>query len=163
MNQSERLLIGIHTPGYKALRRNRFSIANQIYLISFTTMHRKPVFENNYEVANIFCKALNDSRLWPDATLLCWVLMPGHVHVLIQLGEAESLESLINRLKTNTARQVNFCLKRRGQFWANGFHDKAIKFEEEIVDVARYLLLNPIRAGLVRSIGMYPYWDAVWI
>jgi len=29
--------------------------------------------------------------------------------------------------------------------------------------VARYIVANPIRAGLVDNIGQYPYWDAVWL
>ena len=30
-------------------------------------------------------------------------------------------------------------------------------------DVARYIVANPLRAGLVERVGDYPYWDAVWL
>lgn len=47
--------------------------------------------------------------------------------------------------------------------WAPGFHDHALRREESIVDAARYIVLNPVRAGLVRCAGDYPFWDAVWL
>lgn len=155
--------IGVDTSGYHALRRHRVSLPNQIYLITFTTEKRQPVFFENDTAARIFCAALNDSRLWREAKLMCWVLMPDHVHLLIQIGDKETISRLMNRLKANTARQVNVVLGRKDRFWEKGFHDRAIRSEENIVDVARYIVMNPIRAGLVKSAGLYPYWDAVWL
>jgi putative transposase len=155
--------IGADTSGYKALRRHRFSSPNQIYLITFTTDKRQPVFLENDPAARIFGAALNDPRLWQEAKLMCWVLMPDHAHLLIQIGDKESPSELINRLKTNTARKVNFALGRKDRFWGKGFHDRTIRSEENVVDVARYIVMNPIRAGLVKSAGMYPYWNAIWL
>jgi putative transposase len=94
---------------------------------------------------------------------MCWVLMPGHVHLLIQIGDKESVSQLINRLKTNTARKVNLVLGKKDRFWEKGFHERAIRSEEDIVGVARYIVMNPIRAGLVKTAGMYPYWNAIWL
>ena len=34
---------------------------------------------------------------------------------------------------------------------------------EDLVGVARYIVANPVRAGLVNRVGEYPYWDAVWL
>lgn len=89
--------------------------------------------------------------------------MPDHVHLLIQIGDKETISRLMNRLKANTARQVNVVLGRKDRFWEKGFHDRAIRSEENIVDFVRYIVMNPIRAGLVKSAGLYPYWDAVWL
>ncbi len=94
---------------------------------------------------------------------MCWVLMYDHVHLLVQIGDRESISRLINRLKTNTARKVNMALGTKDRFWEKGFHDRAIRSEENIVDIARYIVMNPIRAGIVKSAGMYPYWNAFWL
>lgn len=155
--------IGLDTSGYRALRRHRFSSPNQIYLITFTTDKRQSVFLENYLAARAFCMAINDHRLWLEATLMCWVLMPDHVHLLVQIGETESISSLINRLKANTARKVNLTLGKKDRLWGKGFHDRAIRSDENIVDVARYVVMNPTRAGLAKSAGMYPYWNAIWL
>jgi REP element-mobilizing transposase RayT len=47
--------------------------------------------------------------------------------------------------------------------WQEGFHDHALRREEDLRDIARYIVLNPVRAGLVRNIREYPLWDAVWL
>ncbi|MCF6281296.1 MAG: hypothetical protein L3J28_03650 [Candidatus Polarisedimenticolaceae bacterium] len=42
-------------------------------------------------------------------------------------------------------------------------HDRAIRKEEDLVAIARYIVANPLRAGLVKSIKDYPHWDCVWL
>lgn len=50
-----------------------------------------------------------------------------------------------------------------GAIWARAFHDRALRSDEHVLSAARYLVLNPVRAGLVQRIGDYPYWDAIWL
>ncbi|MFB6261862.1 MAG: transposase, partial [Thiohalorhabdaceae bacterium] len=47
--------------------------------------------------------------------------------------------------------------------WQPGFHDRAIRREEDLEAVARYVVANPLRAGLVDRIADYPHWDAAWL
>ncbi|MGB7814803.1 MAG: hypothetical protein WBL28_00460 [Methylotenera sp.] len=47
--------------------------------------------------------------------------------------------------------------------WQPGFYDHAIRKDEDIVAIARYIIANPIRAGLVKRVGDHPHWDAVWL
>lgn len=51
----------------------------------------------------------------------------------------------------------------RRRLWQPGFHDRVLRAEDDLVAVARYVVANPIRAGLSRSFGGYPFRDAVWI
>ena len=89
--------------------------------------------------------------------------MPDHVHWLVQLRDETSLSKVVQTTKSATARRLNRHLKRRGKIWQYGFHDHAIRKEEEIKDVARYIVANPLRAGLVSNVRDYPFWDAIWI
>lgn len=89
--------------------------------------------------------------------------MPDHWHGLVELGELDGLSALVNRLKGHTARAVNATCDRSGQVWSKGFHDRALRAGETLVATARYIVHNPVRAGLVQRSGMYPYWDAVWL
>ena len=88
--------------------------------------------------------------------------MPDHWHGLIELGAMETLSACVQRLKANTARTF-----RRVQVscrvWAPGFHDRALRSGDDLRIAARYVVSNPVRAGIVRNVGSYPYWDAVWI
>jgi REP element-mobilizing transposase RayT len=47
--------------------------------------------------------------------------------------------------------------------WQNGFHDHALRQEEDLAEVARYIVANPLRAGLVERLGDYPHWHAIWL
>jgi hypothetical protein len=38
-----------------------------------------------------------------------------------------------------------------------------LRREEDVLSVARYIVVNPLRAGLVARVGDYPLWDAVWL
>jgi putative transposase len=91
------------------------------------------------------------------------VLMPDHWHGIIQLGEAGSLDGCILRFKSATARRLNECVGRSGAVWARSFHDRALRREEDLVDMARYVVANPVRAGLVKRVMDYPFWDACWL
>jgi REP element-mobilizing transposase RayT len=47
--------------------------------------------------------------------------------------------------------------------WQPGYHDHAVRQDEDLRAMARYVVANPVRAGLVKDIGDYPHWDAVWL
>jgi len=54
-------------------------------------------------------------------------------------------------------------LADRGPVWQKGYYDHALRDEENLAAVARYIVANPLRAGLARNVADYPLWDAVWI
>lgn len=95
--------------------------------------------------------------------MLAWVLMPDHVHWLIRLGEVDALASVVNRLKSASARGANRALCRSGPLWARSFHDHTLRAEEDLRRSARYAIANPVRAGLVERAGDYPFWNAAWL
>ena len=89
--------------------------------------------------------------------------MPDHLHGLLQLGERDELSVVVNRLKSASARYANRALGRTGAVWAKAFHDHALRSDEDLQNVARYVVANPLRAGLVTQGGDYPFWNAVWL
>ncbi len=79
------------------------------------------------------------------------------MHWLIQLGEHRSLSKVVQSIKSLSAREVG------RPTWQKGFYDHALRKDEDIKSVARYIIANPLRAGLVQTIGDYPHWDTVWV
>ena len=47
--------------------------------------------------------------------------------------------------------------------WQKGYFDRALRYEEDLKAAARYIIANPLRAGLVAQVGDYPLWDAIWL
>ena len=79
--------------------------------------------------------------------LLEWVIMPNHVHVLIETKN-DSLKSIIHSWKSYTAKRVNSLLKRTGTFWAADYFDRYIRNERHYYYASNYIRENPVKAGL---------------
>ena len=147
--------------GCKSLRKRRYSLTGGVYLITTNTRDRLPWFTET-DLAVSMSRMIETYLNNKYCRCLCWVIMPDHIHLLVQLKSAE-LNSIINRLKSGSARTLNKQIGRSGPFWQSGFHDHALRKEEEIKNIARYIIGNPIRAGLAKRYGDYPFWNAVWL
>ncbi|KAA0071966.1 transposase [Rhodanobacter sp. T12-5] len=147
--------------GRRALRQGRVSIPGQVYLLTTTTYRRQRLFADPMR-ARIASGVIHSASTWGDAGLLAWVLMPDHWHGLLQLGN-ESLARAMNRFKGNLTRTLNASSEVHQRVWDRGFHDHALRADEDVRQAARYIVANPIRAGLARSALDYPYWNAIWL
>lgn len=137
------------------LRLGRMSEAGRLYLITGVTSGREPVFAD-LRHARILINTLRLEAVQNDVQTWCYVVMPDHFHWLMQLND-ESLAQVVGRVRGICARRIG----RR--IWQKGFHDRAVREEEDLKALARYVIANPIRAGLVDSVGDYPHWDAIWL
>jgi len=88
--------------------------------------------------------------------------MPDHFHSLIELDGATRLNDVVRRLKGRSARRINLDRITPTRVWQPGFHDHAVRAEENLENLANYLIQNPLRAGLVSHVDDYPFWDSVW-
>jgi len=149
-------------PGHAALRRGRVSFQDGIYLVAAATHGRIALF-GDFHAARTASRCFADPLILGETSMLAWVLMPDHAHWLIQLGGKTPLGVCIGRIKSASSREVNRACRRSGSVWAPAFHDHALRADEDVEAAARYLVANPLRAGLVERIGDYPYWNAVWI
>jgi REP element-mobilizing transposase RayT len=90
--------------------------------------------------------------------------MPDHLHAIVTLGSSESLPRLLQRVKAITAREANAaCGRPSVTVWMVGYHERALRRDEDLRIAARYLIANPLRAGLADWISSYPFWDAAWL
>ena len=91
--------------------------------------------------------------------------MPDHAHLLVQLAsdEPQSLETLVRNMKSVATRNVRRCKNFSQPLWQRAFHDRALRRDEDLRTAARYIIANPLRAGLVRNIADYPFWGAAWL
>jgi REP element-mobilizing transposase RayT len=150
---------GAAQSGHRALRRARFSASGQIYLVTATTLLHERIF-GRFDIACAAARVIAAPRA--EYTVLCWVLMPDHLHALIELHQG-TISEAARSIKGRSARAVNVLRETRGSVWAAAFHDRALRRDDDVVDFARYIVCNPVRAGLVRSIRRYAFWDAIWI
>jgi REP element-mobilizing transposase RayT len=87
--------------------------------------------------------------------------MPDHLHWLFVLREG-SIGSAMRLLKGRSARRLkSFYPSMR--IWQPAYYDQALRDNQDLKTLARYIVANPLRAGLVKRIGDYPHWDAEWL
>lgn len=147
---------------YNELRKGRHSETGRAYFVTMVLADRVPYFADFAcaRLAILQMRALHD-----DGTVysLAWVVMPDHVHWLLQLGASVTLSDAVKRFKAHTAHAVNQYLQRSGALWQKAFYDHTLREEEDVREIARYIVANPLRAGLVEHIDDYPHWDAIWL
>ena len=137
------------------LRKGRYSEPNRLYLVTAVTRGRRPVFAD-LQSARALINILRNEDRRNQVQTWAYVVMPDHFHWLLQLND-ETLSKVVGRVKSLSSRQLGRSL------WQDGFHDRAVREEDDLKAMARYVIANPLRAGLVESIGEYSHWDAVWV
>jgi putative transposase len=138
------------------LRSGRYSEIGRIYLVTSIVHDRQPVFAE-WTLARLLVNEFRRAEQQGLVQSLAWVVMPDHFHWLFEL-KSGTLAGLMKQVKASSSRAIN-----RGRLWQQGYHDKAVRREEDIRELARYIVANPLRAALVKRVGDYPLWDAVWI
>ena len=88
--------------------------------------------------------------------LLAWVVMPNHVHALIEVWQ-NPLPEILKNWKSYTAKVANHILGREGTFWQDDYFDRYIRDEEHYRRAVLYIENNPVKAGLVRLAAHWPW------
>lgn len=84
--------------------------------------------------------------------LICYSIMPNHVHLIFHLTEnARSISKIMQSIKRVSAYKINLKLKRNGSFWQSESYDHIVRNEKELLDIINYTLLNPVKAGIVEN------------
>jgi len=85
-----------------------------------------------------------------DFQLQAWVIMPNHVHLVIDVWDVP-LTKLIGLWKGKTSRLINLTLKRRGHLWQEDYFDTLVRDERHLKKARHYTEANPARACFVKD------------
>jgi putative transposase len=152
----------MHKPHSNHLRRGRYSEPGRAYLLTTVTKDRQPLFAD-LTLARHAIHCLRTCDRNNESQTLAFVLMPDHLHWLIILQHPD-LSAPMRRFKSLSAKSINRIKGTPGRtIWQPGFHDHALRRDEDMRQIARYIIANPMRAGLVESPGQYSHWDAIWL
>ena len=140
----------------KELRAGRCSEAGRIYHVRSSSAQKRPLF-HDFKAARLLIHCLEEQQRHGFAQTLAFVVMPDHLHWLLQLRGQRELGQVIGTVKSLSARRIG------SRIWQPGFYDRALRSEDDLHGIARYIVANPVRAGLVARVGEYPHWDCVWL
>lgn len=124
------------------------------YFITFCCLGRAAVFTDirlGQSVVWQFRRTCREKKF----AILAYCVMPDHAHLLLEgMDDASNLTVLIKTAKQSSGQR--FAARMKRPLWEEGFHDRVLRPEEDPKRFARYIIENPVRAGLVKSPLDYP-------
>ncbi|HVC48506.1 MAG TPA: transposase [Terracidiphilus sp.] len=125
----------------------RFQKAEALHFITFSCFHRLPLLEAPGAM-DVVEAVLEKTRARHEARICAYVLMPEHVHLLMNEPTSILVAQFLKALKQVTSRKLRGA---RDQFWQDRYFDGNIHGEAARSEVIRYIHRNPVKRGLVAS------------
>ncbi len=94
--------------------------------------------------------------------LIAWVMMPNHVHMLIELLADNALSDVMHSIKSYTAHEANKILSRTGRYWSVESYDRYTRDAKHFENTVTYIEENPVKAGLCRSAEEWEF-SSAWV
>jgi len=114
--------------------------------------NRQDIFISDRD-RNTFLEALSDSCEIHDVSIIAYVLMSNHYHLLIQTPQANLSEFMRHFQITYTVR-FNHRHDRPGHVFQGRFKSLLVEADEYLLPLSRYIHLNPIRTSHFNAIGI---------
>ena len=161
-----------HTPPHfktwsksRSIRLKDFDYASPgvAYHITIGTSQKQNFFTKP-SINKLVISALKDSSELYGYKLIAYCLMPDHLHILAQAGEKpKDLREFVRGFKSfcSVATGVATNKATNNKLWQRGFHEHILRKEENMEDIAEYILNNPIRKGLVQDSGQYKWCELI--
>jgi putative transposase len=133
--------------------------------VTFSCYNRRSLFTED-ERFKIFLDELEEARLKYKFSLLGYVIMPSHIHLVIYPNNVIHLGRVIGEVKSFSASRIGLLLKSQGKynlvmnekrrngerrfvFWHRRCYDHNCRTPETVIEKINYCHMNPVRAGLV--------------
>jgi len=137
------------------LRKRLKLKGSAIVFVTTTVFKWKPIFLDP-RVMTIILDEINKLQKIYEIAIICYVIMPHHIHMILGFPEVERLSKIIQSFKSITSRRVkelNLPELRENNFrlWMPRFDDLILYSEEQLKIKIEYIHNNPVKAGLVAS------------
>ena len=124
-------------------------------LLTFCTSGRRQAFVSRDNVDRTLTQFLR-AGVQTHVALVAYCFMPDHVHMIVQTTDLAGDVARFARLAKQYSGHAH-SQQVGGRLWQPGWHDRLLRKSDDFVTVVRYVLQNPIRAGLAREVPQYPF------
>jgi len=124
------------------------------YSLTLTCAHRRADFADKGLVESCI-ETLCSCAEKHGFAVLAYCFMPDHVHLLVEGDAGSDVPQFVKDFKQRTG----YAYRRvRGEaLWQKSYYDHVLRREEDVREAARYVVGNPVRAGLVTAARDHPY------
>jgi REP element-mobilizing transposase RayT len=139
-------------------RNARIDAPGALHHIIVRGIERRKIFNDDIDRIN-FLDRLGKVLPETDTKCFAWALIPNHFHLLLRTG-ACPLSTVMRRLLTGHAMNFNRRHRRSGQLFQNRYKSILCQEDTYLLELVRYIHLNPIRARIVtdiKALDKYPF------
>src|SRR5262245_50378740 len=147
--------MGMHRP--RPTRLKNFPYTGKYhYSLCFVTRVRRCVFDSS-ALASAAVDHIQKTCELEMFVVLAYCVMPDHVHLVLEgLTDRSDLRRCVKLMK----QRVGYVARKEFRvlhLWQKGYYDHILRSRHAVEDAVRYVLENPVRAGLARGTGEYPF------
>ena len=125
------------------------------YFLTFCTYQRRELIRTS-DTARMVIRHFRRTARREAFAILAYCLMPDHVHLLVEGTAADSdLRRFVKGAKQSSGRVHSRI--HDGRLWDEGYHDRILRKDSDVRQIVRYILWNPVRAGLTTRPAQYPF------
>jgi putative transposase len=131
-------------------RKLRIDAPGALYHIIARGIERKPIFQDDRDRGDFLDRLgrnLEESR----TPCYAWALLPNHFHLLLRTG-GTPISTVMRRVLTGYAAGYNRRHRRQGHLFQNRFKSILCQEDRYLLELVRYIHLNPLRAGIVENL-----------
>lgn len=105
----------------------------------------------------VFIELIAEALRRYEVSMLAYCLMPNHFHMVVKPQQGEELSRFVHWLMTSHVRRYHRHYESSGHVWQGRYKSFIIQDDHHLLTVLRYVEGNPVRAGLVKSAGDWPW------
>jgi putative transposase len=125
------------------------------YFLTFCTHRRHAAFADA-AIARMTLEQILRSAARFKFAVFAYCLMPDHVHLLLH-GQSNGADLRRFAKSAKQSSGQSYRSHAKSPLWQEGYYDRIVRPEEDLSGVARYIIENPVRAGLTNAAIDYPF------
>ena len=138
-----------HLKGFNYIGLHRYSL-------TFCTDRRRRLFTDADAVELVVQQLLRSASDGHNFSVIAYCFMPDHLHLLIEgTSDDSDAKRFIKGFKQYSG--YYYTQKHHDRLWQRYGFEHVLRDEEVTIAVAKYILANPVRAGLAETVEQYPY------
>jgi REP element-mobilizing transposase RayT len=136
-------------------RQARFQVADTIYHITSRGDRREAIYKDDIDRQN-WLRVLEDVCHLFDWRVHAFCQMGNHYHLVAETPE-NNLSAGMHRLNGIYTQRFNYRHEGSGHLFQGRYHAEIVHRQAHLLETMRYVLLNPVRAGVVATPGSWPW------
>ena len=139
-------------------RQARLDFPGTLHHVICRGIEKRDIFADDNDRDN-FVERMGKLAEQTGTAIYAWALMRNHAHILIRSGPG-GISDFMRKLLTGYAISYNRRHNRHGYLFQNRYKSIICEEESYLLELVRYIHLNPVRAGVTRTLDeldAYPY------